>query len=630
MTASQAGSSLGGRLLQIVIAPFAGMLAAGPAVAQDDPAPVPPAKLQASPGGVDMRTGQLLYTHTDLSIGGEEGLQLTRHFSPVTSGMFTPGTFGGFNHNWDVRVNEKRIKVSGASTPLEYDYQVTVSGSRGTTYRTWWPASSGDFVNSSNGIFTWLDFEDTPHPTTGAPRPSRYTYRATDGSRIEFRPTGTVISGGADECGIKCAFASQISDADGTTYTLSYNAYAGTTTPRLRSVVSNRGYALLFEYGAPGSAGAGQVTRACALNLAYITLPAITGEQICPGGVPTSTYSYTSGLLTSFTDQSGVATNLGARGSALYWPGESSPYVTNTIVTSGFNTYVTAQSFADGRSYAYSWVWDGNSPGSIMGGSYTDNNARTVTVEYGKYHGPPVADPTWYVTDGPEAVTDEIGRTWSYYYNCSGSSRCYPLPVRRITEPEGNKIQLTYGDFGNITERRQNPKAGSGLADIVSSSTFPSPCSSWFNCNKPLTTTDANGNTTTYTYDATHGGILTESGPAVDGVIPRKKYSYAQRYAWISTGGGHAQASSPVWVLAEERSCRTSTLDLSTGACAAGASDLVITAYEYGPDSGPNNLWLRGVAVTADAQTLRTCYGYDTLGRRISETQPNANLSSCP
>ena len=30
------------------------------------------------------------------------------------------------------------------------------------------------------------------------------------------------------------------------------------------------------------------------------------------------------------------------------------------------------------------------------------------------------------------------------------------------------------------------------------------------------------------------------------------------------------------------------------------------------------------------ATTLRTCYAYDALGRRISETQPNANLASCP
>jgi YD repeat-containing protein len=39
---------------------------------------------------------------------------------------------------------------------------------------------------------------------------------------------------------------------------------------------------------------------------------------------------------------------------------------------------------------------------------------------------------------------------------------------------------------------------------------------------------------------------------------------------------------------------------------------------------------LRGMTVTADGQTLRTCYGYDVNGRKISETQPLANLTACP
>ena len=44
----------------------------------------------------------------------------------------------------------------------------------------------------------------------------------------------------------------------------------------------------------------------------------------------------------------------------------------------------------------------------------------------------------------------------------------------------------------------------------------------------------------------------------------------------------------------------------------------------------PNNLLLRGTVVTADGQTLRTCYTYDDMGRKISETQPKGTGSSCP
>ena len=54
------------------------------------------------------------------------------------------------------------------------------------------------------------------------------------------------------------------------------------------------------------------------------------------------------------------------------------------------------------------------------------------------------------------------------------------------------------------------------------------------------------------------------------------------------------------------------------------------TTYDYGPTSGANNLFLRGMSVTADGVTHRTCYAYDIYGNRVGETFPRAGLSSCP
>jgi YD repeat-containing protein len=66
-------------------------------------------------------------------------------------------------------------------------------------------------------------------------------------------------------------------------------------------------------------------------------------------------------------------------------------------------------------------------------------------------------------------------------------------------------------------------------------------------------------------------------------------------------------------------------------ACKAGsAGQVVINDDDYGPNSGPNNLLLRGTVVTADGQSRRACVTYDALGRKVSETTPNANLTSCP
>jgi hypothetical protein len=40
-------------------------------------------------------------------------------------------------------------------------------------------------------------------------------------------------------------------------------------------------------------------------------------------------------------------------------------------------------------------------------------------------------------------------------------------------------------------------------------------------------------------------------------------------------------------------------------------------------------LLLIGKSVTADGQTLRTCYSYDRVGKKISETAPRAGLAVC-
>ena len=150
----------------------------------------------------------------------------------------------------------------------------------------------------------------------------------------------------------------------------------------------------------------------------------------------------------------------------------------------------------------------------------------------------------------------------------------------------------------------------------------------FFTQTKPIWRKDALGNQTDYTYDAAHGGLLTETGPAVNSIRPQKRYSYIQRYAWIKSGASWVQVATPIWVLTSESSCKTSAWTGS--ACSAGASDEIVTAYDYGPNSGPNNLLLRGTTVTADGITRRTCFGYDEFGRKMSQTTPNTNLGSCP
>jgi hypothetical protein len=112
-------------------------------------------------------------------------------------------------------------------------------------------------------------------------------------------------------------------------------------------------------------------------------------------------------------------------------------------------------------------------------------------------------------------------------------------------------------------------------------------------------------------------------------VRPETRYAYAQRYAWVKNAvGGYERSSSPIWVLIQESTCLEGPAAADGSGCITGREQL--TVYDYGPDSGPNNLLLRGKVVMAEGVGLRTCFAYDDLGNKISETSPRAALASCP
>lgn len=218
----------------------------------------------------------------------------------------------------------------------------------------------------------------------------------------------------------------------------------------------------------------------------------------------------------------------------------------------------------------------------------------------------------------PVSYTDERGQE----FGLAGSPE---VGYAGFSYPEGNMVGRLHGSRNNPAGSYVNGKNNGYLA---TGATYDQVCANLITCNRPNTTTDAKGNVTIYTYDRVHGGVLTKTGPAVDGISAQVRYEYVQRHAWLkNSSGGYSPAAGAIWLLARERHCRTTAP--SGPSCAGGAADEVITDYDYGPDSGPQNLLLRGISATADAQTLRTCFAYDQMGRKISETKPRAGLVSC-
>jgi YD repeat-containing protein len=257
--------------------------------------------------------------------------------------------------------------------------------------------------------------------------------------------------------------------------------------------------------------------------------------------------------------------------------------------------------------------------------------------------------PAWvryfhYVTN-PSGTTETLeGNQSANMWNAVG----YGGPIMNFTDKDGtyysfdngvsnrlhsvqNAVLTTYGydNWGNVTSETVAANDGSG--SISRSAVYPGNCTAatLVTCTKPTSITDANQNTTLLKYDPAHGGITRQTDPAVGGVTPEKRYGYIQRYAWYFQNGTMTKETRPVWLLSTESYCRTSSPNSTHTGCTT-ADDEVVTTYDYGPDSGPNNLLLRGQTVTSAGITRRTCFGHDKYGNKIWEQAPNANASSCP
>ena len=203
-----------------------------------------------------------------------------------------------------------------------------------------------------------------------------------------------------------------------------------------------------------------------------------------------------------------------------------------------------------------------------------------------------------------------------------------------------NRVASVYDKLNAIMtvpgyDARYNVNSITKNGVVVQTAQYPTACANSKTCNQATWVRDAKGNQTDYEYDSLSGAVSRIRLPADNnGIRAEKRFTYTPKYAYFLTAPGTYQAAStPVYLLTRERTCMlTATLADGSG-CSGGATDEVVTDYDYGPAGQPNNLLLRGESVTAYAggqlQVHRNCYSYDSLGNRIGETTPNAALLSC-
>ena len=272
----------------------------------------------------------------------------------------------------------------------------------------------------------------------------------------------------------------------------------------------------------------------------------------------------------------------------------STTYGTGFVSPSGVTTQATLYatgSFANqvqsivkgGQTWSYYYSVTGN----IKTTSVTNpagNSLRVVT-----------SDTT---TSHPLSSQDELGRItkYTYYTATNAATGAQAGMLWQVINPDatysgstitGGYTQYTYDPYGrgNVTSitvfANTTPGVPNSGATLVTSATYLSTCSNAKTCNKPLTTTDANGVTTTYTYDLNSGNVATISKPAINGVTPETVYHYSQFTPEVLNSSGTLVASSPVWLNDWIASCMSSNWVASSNTCAGGGIDERLTSITF-------------------------------------------------
>lgn len=543
-------------------------LAAGAAQAQTISQPTPPEHYTLDPRGVDLVTGHFNFQTTEVMIGqpGQGGLALTR---------------GRIQLQWRDS-NQGSLTVSGST------YTV-VSG------------LGAEVFTLSGGVFTPKSNNGSTLTQSGA----TFTFTTSSGTVLRYTTAYCFTSTGV-ACTTRAALYEIVTpNGETTNYHYVTQSYVRSVDPngnpvmgtvaRLQSITNNRGYRLQYVYKSNTMSGSGSLNTKVGNWLAVASITgANNAVDYCAPTAFSCTYSrtwpsiaYTStvgGPITAATDQSGRVTQYIYGATSADLTGIRYPGSTTNDVTIAENT-VTAQvsSLTDATG---AWNY-----------SFADSGVTRTAVSTG-----PNGQSTTVVTDltvgRPSTITNALGQTVGFLYDAQGR-------LTRTTNPEGDYVEQTFDARGNVTQVTATPKSGSGLSPITSSSTFDASCANPVICNLPLTTTDAAGNVTDYTWDSTHGGPLTITAPAPSSGAdrPQTRYTYAAQTAYYKNSSGViAAAPSSVTLPTQVSACATGT------SCIGGANE-VRTTVGYGATGVANNLHPSGISKGSGANpTMSTTY----------------------
>ncbi|MGR4862240.1 RHS repeat-associated core domain-containing protein [Caulobacter sp. LARHSG274] len=550
------------RAMGLCVVACVATLLSGPVEAQTS-IPAPPVFTAIDANGVDLSTGTFNVPQLSAAIGPAQG-GLAYVYGGPGGGRGLAGT-----------VNSKPGTIMGNNVTF---YTVSIGGSSAMFVQGSGSTIMGQFMGSSAQTLTY-------NSTTGL-----YTHTAPDGTVAVFSSALAASSPNA----ANAANIISLTRPSGETLTYVYKA-CGTGCQRVQSVWNNRGYMLKYEYDATSV-----ISKVTALNTAIDACDPAADSCTFSRTWPSLTFvRATDGSSLTITDALSRTTTYGMAGgkvTSIQRPGVNAGAV-------AYNTAGRVQSVSNGVgtwTYAYT--------------DYTTTRETTVTDPLGHTRIVDTSLSLGRVTGN----VDGLGAITSYTLDNNNGR------LLRVTQPEGNYTDYSYDSRGNLTGATQVAKSGSGLTNIVTTASYDATCTNPKTCNKPNSVTDERGNVTSYTYDATHGGVLTVTSPApTSGAVqPQTRTSYAPLYAWYKNSAGTlVQAASPIYL-------PTATSQCAAAASCAGAADEVKTTISYQTGSASLASNLLPLTVTSGAGdgslSATTAMTYDQYGNLETVNGPLA------
>ena len=601
-------SKMAGRIFGWAVLTLTSVMAAGYAANAADQLPVAPPAEAIDGKSVDMLSGQLLLRDPGVSIGSEGSGQLVFVRTWAGTGAMV---FLGWNNNLNYNI---RVRPGSASVSL---------GDRSEGFMGSFAAYTAVKPTGSSLVYVNDDFIYTDRDGT-----------VVVFSRIWISPTQAIGW-----------FAKSLAKPDGERWVFTYGTWSSSnsgTQAFLKSVQTNFGYQIKFGYSPSSSV----INSAVAINDAVEYCD--PSASACSGLVnpwPLVTYSrsaiaansnYTETVLDADSKTRSFVIWAGTDTIGRPWPAKIISKTEGGAGNPSTNyTYDTVSSGTTSSGVAYTVVKSVSDVSGYWSYSYdlSDVNVFKVTSI-----SPDQSQRTFKATSpnfiqAITSVEDELSRLTTFVYNNDRQLTDVVWPEGEMSgaSPVAGYTHHEYDGRGNVVSVARVAKSGSGLANIVYSAGYDASCGSPAKCNKPNWVRDELGGQTDYTYDATHGGVLSEMRPApsVGAARPLTLISWAPIHGWVKNAAGAlVQSSYPIWRVAAKTVCQTA-VGSNTPACDANAQQTV-TTFQYGGAGTRYALLVKGMAVSSGGTTLRTCYDYDIYGRAISETAPRAGLGVCP